>query len=380
MGRECLLDKIKVLVVDDSVVYRRIIAGAVEKTGSGQLDCTASNGEIALERLEQRSIDVVLLDVFMPGMDGMETLKQIKKKYPQLPVIMISGGGEDSAKITVEALEKGAMDFILKPSKGDPDENERLISRHLDIIFSQIRVDQYTAQVKKTIKDRKKEVNQQRENSINQREGQDVSKRWEPMGLNGVDVIVIASSTGGPNAVEQVCTKLPWGFSKPILIVQHMPAEFTRIFSEFLAKKCNLPVKETKDGDEIQGGHIFIAPGGYHLTVYKDMSRGKKITKLQTTPPVKGVRPAADVLFASIAQAYRGQRILAIILTGMGSDGTQGVATLKELCQCYCITQSQESCVIYGMPRSVDEAGLSDETVDLKDIGQRIIEIVSGRG
>ncbi|HZJ83369.1 MAG TPA: chemotaxis-specific protein-glutamate methyltransferase CheB, partial [Clostridia bacterium] len=371
-------------------------------------ECTASSGVTALERLEQRAIHVVLLDVFMPDMDGIENLIEIKRRYKDLPVIIVSSGGEDGAKTTVTALEHGAMDYILKPAKGDGEKNISIISRHLGILFSQILMDQYAVSrhsVKKKSrlnrdkllyrgKDEKsddKNLLPQKNVWVNKRKPEtqrpvsQMKKRSpldippiSPNSINGVDLVVIASSTGGPNAVEKVCQQLGSNFSKPILIVQHMPPDFTKIFAEFLSRKCEIEAKEAQEGDEIKGGNILVAQGGYHMRAVSGNEGRRKSIALDTTPTVNGVRPAADVLFESIAKSYRGQRILAVILTGMGSDGTKGVEALKKECQCYCITQSEETCVIYGMPRSVVEAGLSDEVVHLKDIGKRILDISGG--
>jgi len=360
------LYKLKVLVVDDSLVYRRIITRAVEKTNIAVVDCTASGGITALERLEQRDIDVVLLDVFMPQMDGIETLKEIKKRYSHIPVIMISSGGVDGAKITVEALRQGAMDFILKPSNGDAEYNMDIINRHLNLLFSQILIDKYIGTGKPVPRPNASLA------PLSSPKTRELPQK--PTTLCGVDVVVMASSTGGPNAVEEVCKALGSNFSKPILLVQHMPPDFTRIFADFLAKRTKIQVKEAQEGDRVIGGRMLIAPGGYHMIVNADFS-----ISLTDDAPVNGVKPAADVLFKSVAKAYSGKRVLAVILTGMGSDGTEGLKILKRSCQCYSITQSEESSVIYGMPRSVDEAGLSDERLDLKDIGRRIIEISRGR-
>lgn len=378
------MDKLKVLVVDDSLVYRNIISRAVEKTDIALVDCTASSGVTALERLEQRSIDVVLLDVFMPEMDGFETLVEIKKRHSTLPVIIISSGGEDGAKSTVQALEQGAMDFVLKPLRGDTEKNMTIISRHLGILFSQIVMDKYAVNYatsknrgpykQGTTKGYKNSMGHGDRNRSPSLRTMDLSAGSVAAPLNGVDLVVIASSTGGPHAVEEVCRVLDAGFSKPILMVQHMPPDFTKIFAEFLSRKCKIQVKEAQEGDEIIGGRALVAPGGYHMVV-KENANMISLTKY---PPVHGVRPAADILFKSVAKIYKGKRVLAIILTGMGSDGTEGVRAIKESCQCYCITQSEETCVIYGMPRNVNEAGLSDETADLKDIGRRIIEISRG--
>ena len=384
------MHKLKVLVVDDSLVYRKIISRAVERTERAVVDCTASSGITALERLEQRSIDVVLMDVYMPGMDGIETLARIKEKYEDLPVIIISSGGVDGARLTVRALEEG-YDFILKPSQGSGEKN---IRNHQQASYHTVLPDPDRQVCSKSRKRQGKEGSDpksgKRDGTLSlsgwkspstgsgiRTEDRDIPRKGDLVPdygttcLSGIDLVVVASSTGGPGAVEEVCQALGPGFTRPILIVQHMPPDFTKIFARFLGKKCGMSVKEAEEGDEILNGRVLVAPGGYHMVVDPD---DLKIT-LTTTPPVNGVRPAADVLFQSVARAYAGKRVLAVILTGMGSDGTAGVRALKEACQCYCITQSRETSVIYGMPRSVYEAGLSDEVVDLKDIGNRIIEI-----
>ena len=370
------MDKLKVLVVDDTIVYRKVLSDAVEGTGLGHVEQTASNGLIALERLKQHTFDVVLLDVFMPEMDGLETLKTIKKHYPNIEVIICSGGGDDSAAITVKALQTGAIDFILKPSESTPEKNIEKIKNQLHVLFSQIKIKKYTSYpsgVKTTVEQKTsavvekdvavtKELNTQPERKIKK--------------LTRVDLVLIASSTGGPMALEAVCKKLPADFNKPILIVQHMPKDFTRIMAQSLDSKCMLNVVEAAEGDSIKPGLIMVAPGGIHMEV----NPKTKTVTLTDSPPVNGVRPAADVLFASVAKAYNGQKILAIILTGMGNDGMNGVLKLKNACDCYCITQSEKTCVVYGMPRSVFAAALSDEVIDLENITDRIIQIVLGRG
>jgi two-component system chemotaxis response regulator CheB len=195
--------------------------------------------------------------------------------------------------------------------------------------------------------------------------------------FKGVDLILIASSTGGPVALETIFKELTKEIQIPILVVQHMPREFTNVLAQTLNKKCALTVEEAKEGEVISKGRILIAPGGVHMTVTSVGSLRK--VHLRNSPYVNGVRPAADVLFKSIAQNYPGSRVLTVILTGMGSDGLAGVEELKKNCNCYCMTQSKDSCVVYGMPKSVFEAGLSDEIVELQDIAMRLKQLVLSR-
>jgi len=194
-----------------------------------------------------------------------------------------------------------------------------------------------------------------------------------------IDLVVIASSTGGPTALDTVFGQLPLDINVPILIVQHMPPEFTGVLAQTLCKKYNLDVKEAADGDKVEPGRILIAPGGMHMTVSSSKGFGNEI-RLLDTPYVNGVKPSADVLFHSVAKEYKGKGVLAIVLTGMGNDGTKGIREMKAECNCYCITQSESSCVVYGMPKCVYEAGLSDEVGELKEIAFRMYQIIRGRG
>lgn len=199
------------------------------------------------------------------------------------------------------------------------------------------------------------------------------------IGSDPIDLVVIASSTGGPIALDNVFSQLPTDINVPILIVQHMPPEFTSILAQTLNRKYNLDVKEGSDGDIMKPGRVLIAPGGMHMIVSSSKGFGKEI-RLMDTPFVNGVKPSADVLFHSIAREYKDKGILAIVLTGMGSDGTQGIREMKEECNCYCITQSENTCVVYGMPKCVYEAGLSDEVAELKEIAFRMYQITRGKG
>lgn len=368
------LDKLRVLVADDTIVYRKILSEAVESTGLALVKHAASNGLIALEWLKQQDIDVVLLDVLMPELDGIEALKIIKKEYPHIEVIMISGGGTDSATVTIEALKQGAMDFILKPQEDQPQKNMEKIKNQLQILFSQIKVRKCSTLPAGGNVPKHEEIPAAGTNNIVKQVHQDIKK----IQGTSVDLILIASSTGGPGALETVCSGLPLTLQKPILIVQHMPREFTKILAQSLDNKCGLDVIEGSHGDLVKYGQIIIAPGGMHMIVNAAGGAGKMV-KLEDSPYVNGVKPAADVLFQSVAKVYSKANILAVILTGMGNDGMKGVAELKRNCNCYCITQSESTCVVYGMPRSVKEAGLSDETADLGDISARIVQIASGR-
>jgi len=188
------------------------------------------------------------------------------------------------------------------------------------------------------------------------------------------DLVLIASSTGGPDALKVICSELTEEVQRPFLVVQHMPPDFTGALARSLNKKSGLTIEEAKDGDVLEKGKMLIAPGGAHMIL--SANGIKKTVHMINAPYVNGVRPSADVLFRSVAENWVGSNVLAVILTGMGSDGVAGVEILKKKCNCYCITQSESTCVVYGMPKSVFEAGLSDEAVDLQHIAMRIKQLV----
>ncbi len=340
------------LVVDDTIVYRKILSATVNHTEIAVATQTASNGEIALDYLKQQSFDVVLLDVVMPGMDGLEVLAIIKKLYSDTFVIMISSEGPESATHTLQALKHGAFDFIMKPQDGNIERNIEILGKTLQALFLAIQVKKIGVTPSLTLSNETVGV--------------------QPKIRSGeLDLIVIAASTGGPDALESVLVKLPPHFKKPILIVQHMPKDFTKILASMLNQKCDIQVTEAQQGDLISAAQVLIAPGGKHMMV-KNGIGNKLIVDLKDEAYVNGLRPSADVLFQSVAQACKGKNVLAIILTGMGRDGKMGVMEMKKTCNCYCITQSESTCVVYGMPSSVVEAGLADESVDLGSIGERI--------
>lgn len=347
------------LVVDDSILHRELIKNIVNETGIAKVEYTASNGITALERIKYSKFDVILLDTIMPELDGLETLKIIRKKYPQIKVIMISEKSSEDTKLTIEALNNGAVDFIKRPTiQGD---NINTVTNNFKMLLNEIFIEKNTISALDK-KDKYKNTSLQQE------------VKYEPKKFNNPDVILIAASTGGPIALEEVLKKLNSNINKPILIIQHMPSNFTKSLAKALDKVCSLQVNEARSGETIKPGTVLIAEGGLHMVV-KDRD-GEKIIKTEESPYVKGVRPSADVLFKSIAREYIGKKVLAIILTGMGCDGTEGVEALKERCDCYCITQSEDSCVVYGMPRCVDEKGLSDESLNIIHIGNKINKLM----
>ena len=361
------LEKLKVLIVDDTILYRKVLSAAVNSTGIGIATHTASNGKIALDHLKQRSFDVVLLDVVMPDMDGLEVLSVITEFYTEIFVIMISSEGSDSAANTFAALKKGALDFIMKPQEDNAAKNMAILQKTLQALFLAVKVKKTGHSTQRTLKNQSL---QEQSMIVTNHVIRNHRALGVVCGKRDIDLIVIAASTGGPEALERILKKLPKSLKQPILIVQHMPKDFTKVLANIMNEKCNLQVTEAQQGDGIIPGQVLIAPGGQHMLVGYDGC--KMIVELSSAPYVNGVRPAADLLFRSVAGVYKGKNVLSVMLTGMGHDGTKGVMEMKKECNCYCLAQSEGTCVVYGMPSSVVEAGLADEILDVEDMATRI--------
>ena len=378
----------KVLIADDSALYRRILATAVALAAPGAIIDLVNDGVEVMEILSKNSYDLVLIDVNMPNKNGLETLSEIKPMYPNLPVVVISGVASKSAELTIEALELGALDFIPKPQSGSFDENMDHIVRPLKALMQQINdhsVRSNAISSRPTYRTGRAVRTQQPLVPVSPRVSRTPtvvtnatpnisSRKGDAESIDGVDLVLIAASTGGPAALEKVVCRLSATFNKPILIVQHMPAGFTKALADKMNNRGSIRVTEAVSGSPLRPGQALLAPGGYHMVLDHN-----NLIRLEQTDYVNGVRPSADVLFKSVAQEFRGNRVLCVVLTGMGTDATKGVGALKKSCKCYCITQNESSCVVYGMPRSLVISNLSDETLALDRISQRI-EYITRRG
>lgn len=326
---------INVLVVDDSAFMRKIIADQIKTLNGIEVCGIARSGEDALRVIPKYKPDVITLDIEMPGLNGLETLKLIKKEYG-IPVIMLSShAGED---ITIEALELGAMDFIEKP--------QNLIEIAAD----------FAAELARKLNS----IDESTTSKVVPKPSQKATRQF-PTRIRG---IVIGASTGGPRALMNLIKQIPAELKIPIFIVQHMPAGFTRSFAKRLDQEAAVKVVEAEDGMMIAGGTVYLAPGNFHLRL-----KGKQIS-LSHEGKIHGVRPAVDYLFESAGPIYR-QELVGIILTGMGNDGTDGMTIIKEM-GAYTMAQDQESSVVFGMPRRAIEANVVDEVASLNEIGERL--------
>ena len=345
---------IKVVVVDDSAFMRKAISSMLEKDPDIEVVATGRNGEEGLELVRKFDPDVVTLDIEMPRMDGLTALRHIMMEMPR-PVLMVSSLTTEGAEDTLKALELGAADFIPK----------QLSRVSLDII--KIEAD-LIAKVKGVAGRKMRAVRPHRPQP--EAAAAPAPAAVEAGGPQLRDVVAIGVSTGGPPAVQKILSALPGNFPAGVIIAQHMPAAFTGPFAKRLDGLTPLSVKEAEDGDRLRPGHVFVAPGGRHLRLEQKVTH----IALRVTDEPAGViyKPSVNILMSSMARAV-GKRGLGVILTGMGNDGKDGVSELKTQGG-RVLTQSDATCVVYGMPKAVVEAGLSDEVVDLDDMPQRILE------
>ncbi len=367
---------INVLIVDDTVAYRKILSQVVEGLPDARVAATAPTGELALAKLVKGEFNLVLLDVEMPGMGGIEALKRIRQDFPGTEVVMVSSASEESSSTTIKALNLGALEFIRKPAGSTSEENRRLLIRELRPIFRLVatrKILQSADQTRPAVPAEKRVLGA----ATRQKPSSTTSALGSLKKMGPFDLLLIGISTGGPNALTALIPALPKDFPLPVLLVQHMPALFTAALAKDLNKKSHLQVREAAAGDPVCSGQVLIAPGSQHMLVKK--ARDGWTVELSDAPPENSCRPAVDVLFRSVAENMRQSRVLALIMTGMGADGLNGVQALKRN-TCYCLTQAEASCVVYGMPQAIDAAGLSDESIELADLPQRLVRLARKEG
>lgn len=353
---------IRVLIVDDTVLYRSILTKALSALPNVEVIGAVASGELALKKLAQVEVDLVFLDVFMPGMSGVETLQQIRKDYPNINMVMVSGVATNDAEVTIQALHDGALDFIPKPKEKSVEDSMRVITEDITRVLRVVRMRGLPKIETKPL-------------TAPQVEPPVVVQPKISIKPAKFDFVLIGVSTGGPNALSVVIPALPKDLNCPVLLVQHMPPIFTASLADHLGKKSALQVKEGRENEPIIPGTVWIAPGGKHMIIKRDeRNLGGFAIALNENPPVNSCRPAVDVLFRSVAENVTGG-VLAVILTGMGEDGTAGVAALKRR-SCYCLAQDEKTSVVYGMPRMVAEKGWADEILPLEGIAPRIATLV----
>lgn len=394
------MDEISVLVCDDSALMRNLISHIIDGNEGMKVIAKAQNGQIALDRLADPEIkpDVMVLDIEMPVMNGIEFLKERKARKINVPVIILSSIAIKGAAVTMQALELGAVDFITKPNGSVSADISEIADRLIDMVASYgytyarrqgkqtyipeffqrqrklLQAERSVAKIKAANLDEppqkpKLDLAQLRSfNSIEKKEPAVIT----PLREGGkIELIGLGISTGGPNALRDVFKMIDPHLQQPILVVQHMPKGFTKAFAESLNKICPLSVKEAEDGDKIENGHIYIAPGDYHIVV--EQRFGGNVIRLSQEAPRNGHRPSADVMFESMAKAYK-NHALGVIMTGMGRDGAVQLAEMRKQ-GAWTIGQDEESSIVYGMPRAAWEMGAVQKQVPLTKMADAISSI-----
>ncbi|MBZ9688113.1 chemotaxis response regulator protein-glutamate methylesterase [Clostridium estertheticum] len=370
-----LLKKIKVIVVDDSALMRKIVSDMINAQAEMEVIDTAKNGQDLLTKIVSKIPDVITMDIEMPKMDGIKALKELKKMNINVPVIMLSSVSKAGTELTMECLEQGAFDFIAKPSGAislDINKVRDELVQKIKLAFMQCE-GKNTLMSEKSVKSSRIDLNRNSTIGLNEvATNTGTTLRSRTATMHYVEAVVIGASTGGPKALYKVITALPEDIGVPVLVVQHMPMGFTKAFAERLNLNCKLKVVEAGEGDTVSKNVVYIAPGGYHMEIGRD-----KRIHLNTEPSIWGVRPAVDKLFISAAEVY-GSRLLSVILTGMGRDGAQGTAAIKDNGG-FTIAEHQSTCIIYGMPKAAFETGKVDEVVPLDNVAEEITKVVMGR-
>lgn len=363
------MDKIRIVVVDDSAFMRKAISDMIESEKDFEVIAKLRDGRELVEKIDKYNPDLITLDVHMKDLNGLATLKELKRLDKNYPILMVSSATTEGSELTLECLDNGAISFITKPSG----------SISLDIMKVQKDLVEEIRSITSNVKPKRKfnnidnnKINAIRDTTVRniiEVKEKDVSSSWSIPKDRKIDAVVIGASTGGPKALQEVLTKFPANLGVPVFVVQHMPEGFTKVFSERLDKACAMRVVEAAEGMRINKDTIYIAKGGQHMTV-----GANNVIRLNEEPPIWGVRPAVDKLFNSAIKVYGGNLVSAI-LTGMGRDGADGTSNIKDSGG-ITISEDKSTCTIYGMPKAAFETGKVDLVAPLNEIAGRIIKIV----
>jgi two-component system chemotaxis response regulator CheB len=361
----------RVLLVDDAIVVRRLLTEIIAEDPEFEVCGSAQNGKIALQKLPQLAPDIVVLDVEMPEMDGIETLMAIRKSHPRLPVIMFSTLTERGASTTIEALTLGASDYVTKPTNA----GSVLLARQQvrDQLLPKLR--HLTARVRGTTASTVSSTKAAAAPAVPAPRPASSTRIALPQGqprkgpAASPEVVAIGVSTGGPNALAVVIPALPADFPVPVLIVQHMPPLFTRFLADRLAAKSRVKVVEATDGMPVRAGCVYIAPGDYHMVTER---KGTEVVlRLNQEPPENSCRPAVDPLFRSVTQVW-GSHVLGVVLTGMGQDGCRGAGAIREAGGTV-FAQDEATSTVWGMPGYVVQQHLADKVLPLEQVAAEIV-------
>ena len=361
--------KKNILVVDDSALMRRVICDIINSDSNFQAKDTCRDGLEAYEKLKTTSYDGVLLDVNMPRMDGLQLLEKLQKENIKANVIMVSTLTTKDAEVTILALERGAIDFVTKPTAIAEARGEDFKKKVLDTMNAVLNSRLISRTSSRT------------STSSSAASSMSVAKPVPRANVTrlkakstGNKLVALACSTGGPKALQSVIPYLPANLDAPMVLVQHMPAGFTKSMADRLNEVSKIKVKEAEDGDKLEKGKVYVAPGGKHMEVVKCPDGSHKIS-LNNMPAIGGLRPCANITYDSLSKTGFDE-VVCVVLTGMGADGTNGILSLSSHKPIHIISQSAETCVVYGMPKAIEETGMVDEVVALEKVAETITKNV----
>ena len=348
----------KILIIDDSALMRTVLSDIINSDSRFQVVDKAKDGVEGLDLLKKNTYDAVVLDINMPRMDGITLLRELQKNKIRAKIMMASTDTKEGAKVTMDALDLGALDFVHKPDRASECRGEDF-TRHFINTLAAVAESRAPVSTKAfSIEDAKES------RKVVELVSKSASK------ITGNRIVAIASSTGGPRALQSVIPKLPKNLKTPVVLVQHMPEGFTASLAERLDSLSEVSVKEAAEGDVLKPGCVYISRGGKHMHIIKQ--GGKSTIHYMDGPTREGVRPCANFMYESLMDSDYDE-ICCVVLTGMGADGTEGIKNLKTKKKVHVIGQEESTCTVYGMPKAVATAGLVDQVVKLEDVAQEII-------
>lgn len=378
----------KVLVVDDSALMRRVLSDIINKDEEFHTEHSAKDGLEALKLLEQNNFDVIVLDIIMPRMNGIDFLKEVNKRGYTSKIIIVSTIARRGAGETIEALELGAFDFVTKPGNLREAKSGEFAAKVLGRLYLAMGMEwkdtiseQPEASEQVFRKMRQSDETERQHSDPQEKQESKSEKRLPCASIVNVNasgrLVALACSTGGPKALQHVIPKLPKNLDAAVVLVQHMPVGFTASLSTRLDEMSEIRVKEAQDGEVLQKGTVYIAKGGSQMRVI-EKNRHEFVLSVREEGARNGLKPCADILYESLRESSF-EEITCVVMTGMGADGTKGILQLKETNKIYVIAQDAESSIVYGMPKAIAESGVTDEVQNLDLIAGAIIKHVGVR-
>ena len=376
--------KKNILVVDDSALMRRVICDIINSDSNFQAKDTCRDGLEAYQKLKTTTYDGVVLDVNMPRMDGLQLLEKLQEEHIKANVIMVSTLTTKDAEVTILALERGAIDFVTKPTaiaEAKGEDFKKKVLETLNAVLNSRLISRTASRTSTTIARPTKIGRTTDKPSVSTTSSSKDAikpaatanfKRLKATGTN--KLVALACSTGGPKALQSVIPYLPKNLDAPMVLVQHMPAGFTKSMAERLNEVSPIAVKEAADGDKLEKGHIYVAPGGKHMEIVKCADGSHKVS-LNNMPAIGGLRPCANITYDSLSKSGYDE-IVCVVLTGMGADGTNGILSLGHHKPIHVISQNAETCIVYGMPKAIEETGVVDDIVPLEKVAETIVKNV----